>query len=133
MIEFGGDPVSFTNAMVTLGGRKRQKCADDEYRESLSGRKPAIELVDDGSESYEPLDDLLPDIIFSESSDSKRAKKQKDKEVMSHLRRTSTGLSEIDLNDDEEQFIYNLPDDEKEIKSMLRETRTQIAALYKQL
>jgi len=121
--------------MVTRGRRKRQKCVDDdeEYRVSHPGQKAANELVDDDSD--DPLDDLEPENIFDDGEDSKRAKKQKDKEEMSHMRRKRTEVIDANLNGDEEEdtvFIDNLPNDEFEIKSMLRQVRAHIKELEKQ-
>ena len=104
-------------------GRKK-RLIDDDYEEK--------EGIEEEESEEVPMDDLEAEHISDEEDSNK---KKNDKESKGWTRKHRTEISEANLEGDEEEatvFIDNLPNDEINIKAMIRQVKYHVKELEKQ-
>lgn len=124
------DPDNMADQDYTMGlpvvpkrGRGRPRKIDDNYQEAAP-----IEDLEDDDEML--LDECEPEEL--ESEEGSRRKSKANEKAKKYSRRHRTEVEEADLQGDEQEetiFIDNLPNEEHEIRCMLREVKKQIVIL----
>lgn len=114
---------------------------DEEYpvrpRKSRRGKKKVIddaeleEVEDDNSEEDEEAMDDLENESFLDGSTNKRKQKQKAKQQAKAEKKKKADQNDKEVEDEETVFIDNLPNDEFEIRRMLKEVKKHIKTLEK--